>query len=37
MRNWLGPLAFGLIVAGFTAYAAIRAIPYGLMLSLIHI
>ncbi len=31
MRNWLGPLAFGLIVAGFTAYAAILAIPYGLM------
>lgn len=31
MRNWLGPLAFGLIVASVTAYAAIRAIPYGLM------
>ena len=31
MRNWLGPLAFGLIVAGVTAYGAIRAIPYGLM------
>jgi uncharacterized membrane protein len=31
MRNWLGPLAFGLIVAVATAYAAIWAIPYGLM------
>lgn len=31
MRNWLGPLAFGLIVAAVTAYAAIWAIPYGLM------
>lgn len=31
MRNWLGPLAFGLIVAAATAYAAIWAIPYGLM------
>lgn len=31
MRRWLGPLAFGLIVAAATAYAAIWAIPYGLM------
>ncbi|KGB53997.1 Integral membrane protein-like protein [Sphingopyxis sp. LC81] len=31
MRNWLGPLAFGLIVAAATAYAAIWSIPYGLM------
>ena len=31
MRNWLGPLAFGLIVAAAIAYAAIWAIPYGLM------
>ncbi|HEY0594222.1 DUF1254 domain-containing protein [Sphingopyxis sp.] len=31
MRNWLGPFAFGLIVAIVTAYAAIWAIPYGLM------
>lgn len=31
MRNWLGPLAFGLIVAAITSYTAIRAIPYGLM------
>ena len=31
MRSWLGPLAFGLIVAAATAYAAIWAIPYGLM------
>ncbi len=31
MRNWFGPLAFGLIVAVMTAYAAIHAIPYGLM------
>ena len=31
MRNWLGPLAFGLIVAVATAWAAIWAIPYGLM------
>jgi len=31
MRNWLGPLAFGLIVAAITSYTAIRVIPYGLM------
>lgn len=31
MRRWLGPLAFGLIVAAATGYAAILAIPYGLM------
>jgi uncharacterized membrane protein len=31
MRSWLGPIAFGLIVAAVTAYAAIWAIPYGLM------
>lgn len=31
MRNWLGPLAFGLIVAAVSAHAAIWAIPYGLM------
>ncbi|MGH6697582.1 DUF1254 domain-containing protein [Sphingopyxis sp.] len=31
MRNWLGPLAFGLIVAAAAAYAALAAIPYGLM------
>ena len=31
MRNWLGPLAFGLLVAVATGYAAIAAIPYGLM------
>jgi uncharacterized membrane protein len=31
MRSWLGPLAFGLIAAAATAYAAIWAIPYGLM------
>ncbi|OHD06747.1 DUF1254 domain-containing protein [Sphingopyxis sp. RIFCSPHIGHO2_12_FULL_65_19] len=31
MRAWLGPLAFGLIVAAATAGAAILAIPYGLM------
>ncbi|AJA09050.1 Conserved Putative membrane protein [Sphingopyxis fribergensis] len=31
MRGWLGPVAFGLIVAAVTAYAAIWAIPYGLM------
>jgi len=31
MRSWLGPLLFGLIVAAVTAYAAISAIPYGLM------
>ena len=31
MRNWLGPLAFGLILAAATAWAAIGAIPYGLM------
>jgi len=31
MRNWLGPLAFGLLVAAITGYAAIAAIPYGLM------
>lgn len=31
MRCWLGPLAFGLVVAAATAWAAIGAIPYGLM------
>ena len=31
MRNWLGPLVLGLIVAAATAWAAIAAIPYGLM------
>ena len=31
MRNWLGPLAFGLIFAAAAAWAAIGAIPYGLM------
>ncbi|MDP3782273.1 MAG: DUF1254 domain-containing protein [Sphingopyxis sp.] len=31
MRNWLGPLAFGLILSAATAWAAIGAIPYGLM------
>jgi uncharacterized membrane protein len=31
MRSWLGPLAFGLVFAAATAWAAIGAIPYGLM------
>lgn len=31
MRNWLGPLALGLILAAATAWAAIAYIPYGLM------
>lgn len=31
MRNWLGPILFGLIVAVATACAAIAYIPYGLM------
>ncbi len=31
MRYWLGPLALGLVVAAATAWAAIGAIPYGLM------
>lgn len=31
MRNWLGPLLFGLLVAGAAAWAAILYIPYGLM------
>lgn len=31
MRRWLGPLLFGLIIAAAAAYAAIWAIPYGLM------
>jgi len=31
MRNWLGPLVSGLLVAAVTAYIAIWAIPYGLM------
>lgn len=31
MRNWLGPLTFGAIIAAAAAYAAIWAIPYGLM------
>ena len=31
MRRWLEPVLFGLIVAAATGYAAIAAIPYGLM------
>ena len=31
MRNWLGPLLFGLLVAAAATWAAIGAIPYGLM------
>jgi len=31
MRNWLGPILFGLIVAVATAWAAVLYIPYGLM------
>ena len=31
MRNWLGPLASGLIVAVAAAYVAIWAIPYALV------
>lgn len=31
MRNWLGPMLFGLIVAAATAWAAVLYIPYGLM------
>lgn len=31
MRNWFGPLAFGLIVAVAAACVAIWAMPYGLM------
>ena len=31
MRRWIGPLAFGLIVALAAGYAAIAAIPYGMM------
>ena len=31
MRRWLGPALLGVIVAGATGYAAIAAIPYGLM------
>lgn len=31
MRNWASPLAFGFIVAAIIGYAAIWAIPYGLM------
>jgi uncharacterized membrane protein len=31
MRNWLGPVVVGLIVAAVTAYAAIVGISYGLM------
>jgi uncharacterized membrane protein len=31
MRNWLGPLALGVILAAATAWAAIAYIPYGLM------
>lgn len=31
MRRWLGPALVGLIVAAATGYAAIAAIPYGLM------
>lgn len=31
MRNWLGPLALGVLVAVAIGYAAIAYIPYGLM------
>ncbi len=31
MRNWLGSLALGLVLAAATAWAAIAYIPYGLM------
>lgn len=31
MRNWLGPILFGLVVAAAAACAAIAWIPYGLM------
>lgn len=31
MRNWLGPILLGLIVAAATAWAAVLYIPYGLM------
>lgn len=31
MRNWLGPLVLGLFLAAATTWAAIGAIPYGLM------
>jgi uncharacterized membrane protein len=31
MRNWLGPLLFGLLVAAAAAWAAILYLPYGLM------
>lgn len=31
MRSWLGPILLGLIVAAAAAWAAIAAIPYGLM------
>ena len=31
MRRWIGPLAFGLIAALAVGYAAIAAIPYGMM------
>lgn len=31
MRRWLGPILCGLIIAAATGYAAIVALPYGLM------
>ena len=31
MRNWLGPVLVGLIVAAATTWAAVAYIPYGLM------
>lgn len=31
MRNWLGPIFLGLLVAAAAAWAAITYIPYGLM------
>lgn len=31
MRNWIGPVLFGLIAAAAAAYAAIGGISYGLM------
>lgn len=31
MRSWLGPILLGLIAAAVAAWAAIAAIPYGLM------
>lgn len=31
MRTWIGPILFGLVVAAATAWAAVAAIPFGLM------